>query len=131
MELKNVILDYLQHNSLDLCKKFSLASARFEDDPPRLVLVVRNKIDVPIILHKTVNIPVVLELEEGTVIMIEKNEEVVAEKEKISDKMSEQFKTAMGIKEALGPINEKGTGTEQAYESWKKRHKHVVKAEDK
>ena len=130
MELKNVILDYLQHNSLDLCKKFNLSSARFEDGPPRLILTVGNKIDVPTISYKDINIPVVLELEEGTVVMIEKNEEIVAEKEKISDKMSEPFKTAMGIKEALGPTNEKGAGREQAYESWKKRHKHVVKAED-
>lgn len=144
---KKFVLDYLQKNAWDLHKKLNnVHDIRFEDDPPRVVMVVVpgpegvEGIEVPKLIHNGVEVPVELEAKRPTSVMVGENitgdqeNAIITEDEKSKNDDDEVFHRSitgqaaktLGVKEALGPHSmDKAAKQREAYAAWLKRHPSV------
>jgi hypothetical protein len=137
---KKFILDYIQNNALDLYGKMNnLLDIRFEDDPPRVVMVVMPvpgglSTKAPELVHNGVKLEVEVEFRKPTSVMLGENEStensIITEDEnsKNEDEIYHRSITGkaaeiLGITEALGPHSlDKAAKQRESYEAWVKRH---------
>ena len=138
---KKFILDYLQKNAWDLHKKLNnVYDIRFEDDPPRVVVVAvpgpngPDAVEKPKLIHNGVEIPVEMEMKKPSPVVMREDEEgnaVVTQDEQTDPGADEVYhrhvtgKAAevLGIGEALGPHStENAAKQREAYQAWLKRH---------
>ena len=122
---KKEILSYLQKNALELRKKFpTLVNARFEDDPPRMVLEFDSKPPPTDKFVKTFNfqVEVVTINKADNKKVAGENPNLAAWKERHKDAIAEPVFD--GAEESVNPSS-KNAKTVGAYEAWKKRHSGV------
>lgn len=122
---KKLILDYLQKHGWDLRKEIKdVYDVKFEDNPPRVVLVTLSDMEAPNITHEGVKIPVEVEAkskikgEDSAVVTTNEQDDVYHRS--ISGDAAE----TLHISEAQGPHSKENTNTE-AYKAWVKRHSAV------
>jgi len=139
---RKFVLDYLQKNAWDLHKQLNnVNDIRFEDNPPRVVMVVvpgpNGTGEPPSLVHNGVEIPVELEVKTPSTVMVGeningKNSIITEDKvEKDDDEVYYRSVTGkaaetLGIKEAIGPHSvDKNSKQRKAYAAWVKRHSGV------
>lgn len=141
---RKFVLDYLQKKAWDLHKQLdNIHDIRFEDDPPRVVMVVVpgpegvEALSAPKLVHNGVEIPVELEVKKPASVMVGENvmddaqNAIITEDEKPASEDDEVFHRSitgqaaktLGVKEALGPHSmDQAAKQREAYAAWLKRH---------
>jgi hypothetical protein len=143
---RKFVLDYLQKHAWDLHRTLdNVFDIRFEDEPPRVVMVVvpgpdgPDAIELPKLMHNGTEVPVELELKKPAAVMVGENvmEEtenaIITQDEDPKDKdevyhrsITGQAAKTLGVKEALGPHSmDQAAKKREAYEAWLKRHPSV------
>jgi len=140
---KEFVLNYLQKNSLDLYKKIDgVRDIRFENDPPRIVMVVIpgpngiEAMETPTLIHNGVELTVELEAKKPSSVIVgenvteNKDSAIITEDEKFRGEdevfhrsITGQAAKTLGVTEALGPHSmDTAAKHRKAYEAWLKRH---------
>lgn len=138
---KKFVLDYLQQHAWDLHNKLdNVFDIRFEDDPPRIVMVVVpgpggiDAMESPQLIHNGIKLPVELKAKNLGSVMVGKNittGEIVTEDETQDETKDEIYHRSitgdaaktLGVTEALGPHSlDNAAKKREAYEAWLKRH---------
>lgn len=136
-DMKKLILNYLQLHGLDLRAQISsLNEARFEDDPPRLVLCLsKEEENLPEIKFMGQLLPVETMITGEPVILKHDEEQLPIPKKHSTEKDDIVFHhNIAGTEEAISPfskpknVNEE---TEEAIKKWKSRWPSVKVDEEK
>jgi hypothetical protein len=126
--MKETILSYLQENALSLYRKYGLLDARFEDNPPRIVLESDRNMEAPKLAHNGKDLPVevvVVDIREKPIKPLASTANQPLENWKKRHGKATNIDTVLNSEQNPDTSSKKDAQNPSAYEAWVRRHSAV------